>query len=46
VDPGETPADAARRETREEASIEIEPLRIVGVFGGDSQFHRGYARPL
>ena len=43
VDPGETPADAARRETREEASIEIEPLRIVGVFGGYPDFRITYA---
>jgi ADP-ribose pyrophosphatase YjhB (NUDIX family) len=34
VDPGESPDDACRREAREEASIEIEPGRILGVFGG------------
>jgi 8-oxo-dGTP pyrophosphatase MutT (NUDIX family) len=42
MDPGETPAEAARRETREEASIEIELLRIAGVFGGDPDFHTTY----
>ncbi len=42
MDPGETPADAARRETREEASIEIELLRIAGVFGGYPDFHGTY----
>ena len=34
VDPDERPEDAVRRECREEASIEIEPMRIVGAFGG------------
>jgi 8-oxo-dGTP pyrophosphatase MutT (NUDIX family) len=29
MDPGESPAEAARRETREEASVDVEP-RIVG----------------
>jgi 8-oxo-dGTP pyrophosphatase MutT (NUDIX family) len=33
VDPDERPEDAARRECLEEASIEIAPLRIAGVFG-------------
>jgi 8-oxo-dGTP pyrophosphatase MutT (NUDIX family) len=42
MDPGETPAEAARREAREEASIEIEPLRIVGVFGGYPDFRMTY----
>ena len=42
MDPGETPAGAARRETREEASIEIELLRIVGVFGGYPDFRMTY----
>lgn len=42
VDPGETPAEAVRRETREEASVEIEPLRIVGVFGGYPDFRITY----
>jgi ADP-ribose pyrophosphatase YjhB (NUDIX family) len=34
VEPGETPADAARRECWEEACVLVEPLRIVGVYGG------------
>jgi ADP-ribose pyrophosphatase YjhB (NUDIX family) len=42
VDPGETPAEAARRETREEASVEVELLNIGGVFGGYPDFHAFY----
>jgi ADP-ribose pyrophosphatase YjhB (NUDIX family) len=42
IDPGETPAQAARREVREEVSVEIELLRIAGVFGGPD-FHSFYA---
>ena len=34
VEPGERPADAARRECWEEAGILVEPVRILGVFGG------------
>ena len=34
VDPDEHPADAARRESLEEAGIVIEPLRVLGAFGG------------
>jgi 8-oxo-dGTP pyrophosphatase MutT (NUDIX family) len=34
VDPDESPAEAARRECLEEASVEIEVGRIVGAFGG------------
>ncbi len=34
VDPGEGPGEAARRECREELGIEVEPLRIAGVYGG------------
>jgi 8-oxo-dGTP pyrophosphatase MutT (NUDIX family) len=34
VDPGERPAEAMRRECLEEAGIEVEPIRIAGVFGG------------
>jgi 8-oxo-dGTP pyrophosphatase MutT (NUDIX family) len=44
IDPGETPAQAARREVREEASVEIELLRIAGVFGGYPKFHDFYAK--
>jgi 8-oxo-dGTP pyrophosphatase MutT (NUDIX family) len=42
VDPGETPAEAARRETREEASLDVELLRLVGVYGGYPDFHGFY----
>jgi 8-oxo-dGTP pyrophosphatase MutT (NUDIX family) len=42
VDPGETPAEAARRETHEEASVEVELLGIAGVFGGYPDFHFVY----
>jgi len=34
VDPGERPEEAAQREAREEAGIEIEVTGIAGVFGG------------
>jgi 8-oxo-dGTP pyrophosphatase MutT (NUDIX family) len=34
IDPGESPADAVRRELREEAGLEVEPVRVAGVFGG------------
>jgi 8-oxo-dGTP pyrophosphatase MutT (NUDIX family) len=34
VDPGEHPAEACMRECREEASIDVEPLRLLGAFGG------------
>jgi 8-oxo-dGTP diphosphatase len=34
VDPGETVAEAVRREVLEEAGIEIEPLAIVAVLSG------------
>jgi 8-oxo-dGTP pyrophosphatase MutT (NUDIX family) len=34
VDPGETPSETARRECREELGASVEPLRLVGVYGG------------
>jgi 8-oxo-dGTP pyrophosphatase MutT (NUDIX family) len=43
VDPGETPAEAARRETREEAGVEVELLSIAGVFGGYPNFRGTYS---
>jgi 8-oxo-dGTP pyrophosphatase MutT (NUDIX family) len=42
IDPGETPAEAARRETREEASVEVRLTGLAGVFGGGATFHRYY----
>lgn len=42
IEPGETPAGSARREAREEASIEVDILGIAGVYGG-LDFHRTYA---
>lgn len=39
VDPGERPADAARREAFEEAGVVVEPLQIAGVFGGPEYRH-------
>jgi 8-oxo-dGTP pyrophosphatase MutT (NUDIX family) len=34
IDPGETPAEAAIRECREETGLIVEPVRLIGVFGG------------
>jgi 8-oxo-dGTP pyrophosphatase MutT (NUDIX family) len=34
IDPGEGPIEAMQRECREEAGIEVEAIRIAGVFGG------------
>jgi 8-oxo-dGTP pyrophosphatase MutT (NUDIX family) len=34
VDPGETPAETARRECREELGTAVEPVRLAGVYGG------------
>ncbi len=35
IEPGERPSDAARRECLEEAGIEVELGRIIGVYGGE-----------
>jgi 8-oxo-dGTP pyrophosphatase MutT (NUDIX family) len=35
IEPGETPADAAVRETWEETGLVVALMRIVGVFGGE-----------
>lgn len=43
VDPGERPAEAAQRETLEEAGIVVEPFRIAGVYGGGPAFSGVYA---
>ena len=42
MDAGESPAEAARRETREEASIDVELLRLAGVYGGYPVFRMVY----
>lgn len=34
VEPGETPADAVKREAWEETGLLVEPTRILGVYGG------------
>lgn len=42
IDPFETPADAAVRETWEETGLWVEPVRLLGVYGGGSEFHVTY----
>jgi 8-oxo-dGTP pyrophosphatase MutT (NUDIX family) len=42
IDPDETPADAAVREVWEETGLHVEPMRLVGVFGGP-EFRVTYA---
>lgn len=34
IDPAESPADAAAREVWEETGLHVEPVRLLGVFGG------------
>ncbi len=34
IEPKESPADAVVREMLEETGLQVEPLRIIGVFGG------------
>jgi 8-oxo-dGTP pyrophosphatase MutT (NUDIX family) len=34
IDPGESPAEAARREMREETGLEVELVGLVGAYGG------------
>jgi 8-oxo-dGTP pyrophosphatase MutT (NUDIX family) len=34
IDPGETPAEAARREAVEETGLEVELVRVIGCYGG------------
>jgi 8-oxo-dGTP pyrophosphatase MutT (NUDIX family) len=41
IEPGETPADAALRETREEAGVSGD---IVGPIGAPNEFHNGRER--
>jgi 8-oxo-dGTP pyrophosphatase MutT (NUDIX family) len=42
IDPFETPANAAVREMWEETGLYVEPIRIVGAYGGDENFHWHY----
>ena len=42
IDPFETPADAAVREMWEETGLYVEPIRIVGAYGGDETVHWQY----
>jgi len=42
VELGEAPVDALVREAREEAGVEIEPVSVLGVFGGPDGFRRTY----
>jgi 8-oxo-dGTP pyrophosphatase MutT (NUDIX family) len=34
IEPGESPKEAAIREMREETGLVVEPVRIIGVYGG------------
>lgn len=36
LDPGEVPAAAIEREVREETGLDVRPVRIAGVFGGET----------
>lgn len=40
IEPGENPAQAIVREVREETSLEVNPERIIGIFGGPGFRHR------
>jgi 8-oxo-dGTP diphosphatase len=37
VDPGEEPAETAVREAFEETGLDVEPVRLIGLFGGKQQ---------
>ena len=40
IDPGESPAAATIRETREETGLDVRPVRVLGVFGWPRLRHR------
>jgi 8-oxo-dGTP pyrophosphatase MutT (NUDIX family) len=42
IDPFESPTDAAVREAWEETGLWVEPVRILGVYGGGPEFHVTY----
>jgi 8-oxo-dGTP pyrophosphatase MutT (NUDIX family) len=42
LEPDESPADAVVRELYEETGLEVEPVRLLGVYGGP-EFHVHYA---
>ena len=42
LEPGEAPMDALVRETREESGLEVEPICVLGIFGGPDGFRRTY----
>lgn len=43
VDPSDLPADTAVREMWEETRLHVEPVRIIGVYGGSPNFRTTYA---
>jgi ADP-ribose pyrophosphatase YjhB (NUDIX family) len=43
MEPGERVADCVVREVREETGLEVEPVRIVGVYSDPSHTHVTYA---
>jgi 8-oxo-dGTP pyrophosphatase MutT (NUDIX family) len=40
VEPGEAPAQAIVREVWEETSLKVRPVKVLGVFGGESFRHK------
>jgi ADP-ribose pyrophosphatase YjhB (NUDIX family) len=43
LEPGENPVDALIRETHEESGLDVEPISVLGVFGGPDGFRRTYS---
>lgn len=41
LDPGEQPADAVKREVWEETGLLVEPVRVIGIYGGPA-YHFAY----